>query len=294
MDRIAPWLQSHWDERAAGNFIGGGTGSGLAIVAAVLAMLEVGRAWWTFAAAALFICAGLGLVWLEIGRPWRFLHVFFHPQTSWMTREALIAPALFAALGAAAWRGGSLPSAAVLVLALAFLFSQAHILRASMGIPAWREPRIVPLILATGLAEGAGGFLILATVADRAAPSSLTIWLSGVLLLLRWLAWTSYWQRFVQSPAPVGTHRVLDAIQVPFLAIGALAPLLLLAAGQAWPNAEIALAPVAGLLSVAGGWLLKYTIVVRAAFNQGFAVPFLPLQVGGTGASRAAAPPGWS
>ncbi len=34
MDRIAPWLQTNWDRRAAGNFIGGGTGAGLAIFAA--------------------------------------------------------------------------------------------------------------------------------------------------------------------------------------------------------------------------------------------------------------------
>ena len=30
-----PWQQAHWDARAAGNFIGGGAGSGLIVAAAV-------------------------------------------------------------------------------------------------------------------------------------------------------------------------------------------------------------------------------------------------------------------
>ena len=35
------------------------------------------------------VAAGLGAVWLEIGRPLRAIHVFFNPCTSWMTREVL-------------------------------------------------------------------------------------------------------------------------------------------------------------------------------------------------------------
>ena len=38
-----------------------------------------------------FIGAGLTCVWLEIGRPLRAINVFFHPQTSWMTREGIVA-----------------------------------------------------------------------------------------------------------------------------------------------------------------------------------------------------------
>src|SRR5476649_1865068 len=135
MNRITPWLQAHWDHRAAGNFIGGGTGSGLAIIAAAMALSSGRIAWPPFVSAALFIVSGLCLVWLEIGSPWRFLHVFFNPRTSWMTREALIAPPLLAALACAIWFGGTAACAAVLALALAFLYSQSRILRASMGIP---------------------------------------------------------------------------------------------------------------------------------------------------------------
>ncbi len=48
-----------------------------------------------FFLAMAFVGAGLFCVWLEIGRPWRFLNVFRHPARSWMTREAIIAIVLF-------------------------------------------------------------------------------------------------------------------------------------------------------------------------------------------------------
>ena len=40
-------------------------------------------------------------------------------------------------------------------LALAFIYCQARMLQAAKGIPAWREPLLVPLMVVTGLAEGA-------------------------------------------------------------------------------------------------------------------------------------------
>jgi phenylacetyl-CoA:acceptor oxidoreductase subunit 2 len=294
VDRISPWLQSHWDYRAAGNFIGGGTGSGLAVFTALLSLSGSWDGSSAFPAAGLFIGAGLGLVWLEIGRPWRSLHVFFHPQTSWMTREALVAPPLLAALGAAAWFGGRTPAAAVLVLALAFLYSQSRILRASMGVPAWREPRLVPLMVATGLAEGAGGFLVLAGAFSAEAAGPLAIGLAAVLVGIRWLAWTSYRRRLAEGQAPTRACDALQSIQMPFVAIGVLAPLLLFVIALVLPGASSALAAAAGLLSVAGGWLVKHTIVTRAAFNQGFALPHLPLRGVGAGARGPAARPGWS
>ena len=38
------------------------------------------------------------------------------------------------------------------------------ILEQSKGIPAWRNPRVIAFIMATGLAEGWGLFLLLAAV----------------------------------------------------------------------------------------------------------------------------------
>ena len=89
MSRIEPWHQTNWDWRAAGNFIGGGSGTGLVILAAVAS--TQGLVYWPLGlVGAVLVGIGLLCVWLEIGRPWRAMHVFYHPQTSWMTREAFV------------------------------------------------------------------------------------------------------------------------------------------------------------------------------------------------------------
>jgi len=137
---VAPAQQGSWDWRATGNFAGGGTGSGLLLMAALVHSQGAAAAALALLGTAL-IAAGLGLVWLEIGRPWRFLNVYRNPFTSWMSREAWLATALLPlALAAVAWRSDALALAAAL-LALAFLYSQARILGASRGIPAWRLPQ---------------------------------------------------------------------------------------------------------------------------------------------------------
>jgi len=290
MERIAPWLQTSWDRRAAGNFIGGGTGSGLAIVAAASTFWsgEVPRV--LLAAAALAIALGLALVWLEIGRPWRFLHVFFHPQTSWMAREAMAAPPLIFTLGAAAWTGDERLALVAGLLALAFLYCQARMLRAASGIPAWREPAIVPLIVATGLAEGAGAFLILALltpVGDRVA-----LFLAPAAILIRWYAWTFYRGRLKGHGAPAGALNTLAAIDAPLLLFGTIAPLSLLVGAFVLTNFATPLALVAAAAALGAGWTMKGVIVTRAAFNQGFALPHLP-RLAAAG-KETGARPGWS
>jgi phenylacetyl-CoA:acceptor oxidoreductase subunit 2 len=51
------------------------------------------------------------------------------------------------------------------------------------------------------------------------------------------------------------------------------------------------LAGAAALLVIAAGWSLKFTIVIRAAYNQGFALPATPER--GAGGTHAGARPGW-
>ncbi|MFI5002884.1 MAG: NrfD/PsrC family molybdoenzyme membrane anchor subunit [Reyranellales bacterium] len=292
MDRIAPWRQTNWDRRAVGNFIGGGTGCGLAIFAAASELATGARQGPAYGLAALLIVTGLGFVWLEIGRPWRFLHVFFNPKTSWMTREALVAPPLLVALAAAAWHGGAVLAVIAAFSALTFMYCQARILRAATGIPAWREPLIVPLIVATGLAEGAGAFAAPAILSHAAAPGSLALVLALASIVARWLAWTVYCRRLARRGAPTETLKALQAIDGWILALGTVAPLVLLGAALGLADFGGPLALVGGVLTVAGGWLIKDTIGTRAAFNQGFALRHLPrLNVA---ASDSGTRPGWS
>lgn len=262
-----PWQQSSWDARAAGNFMAGGAGSGL-IVAAALA----GGPGWLFLAGAAIVGIGLVCVWAEIGRPWRALNVFFHPRTSWMTREAIVAPvlmllALAATLGVAAAAWGAA------LVALAFVYCQGRILRAARGIPAWREPTIVPLIVATGLAEGCGLWLLLA---GRAAP--LPIWIVlAVALAARQGLWGRWRLRVKTAPR---AHAAIDAAGRGFQAGTLLALALAIAALLAPlpPAATWPLQAVAGLAALAAGLWFKFTLVTRAAFNQGFALPHLPVR----------------
>ncbi|HMO48404.1 MAG TPA: hypothetical protein PKB14_20565 [Rubrivivax sp.] len=262
-----PWHQTSWDARAAGNFMAGGAGSGL-IVAAALG----GGPAWLFLAGAAIVGIGLMCVWAEIGRPWRALNVFFHPRTSWMTREAIVAQALMLLALAAALGVGAAAAGAALV-ALAFVYCQGRILRAARGIPAWREPTIVPLIAATGLAEGFGLWLLLA---GRLAPLPAWVALAAALLARQWL-WGRWRARIQAAPR---AHAAIDAagraFQAGTLLALALAGVALLAPLP--PAAAWALQAAAGLAALAAGLWFKFTLVTRAAFNQGFALPHLPVR----------------
>jgi len=247
------WVQKHWDARAALNFMLGGAGGGL-MVAAAMAYPD-SRAPVILSLA--LVAAGLGAVWLEIGKKLRAINVFFNPFTSWMTRESFAALLLFALGAAALWRPGFLPFAAA--AALAFVYCQGRILRASKGIPAWRAPQVTLLIVSTALAEGAGLALFFTT-----AP--LAVGWFGLALILRAFAWTRY-RAAVASPA-------LEAPGKALVQLGTIAALVLALAGGWVPGS----APLAGLLAIATGLWLKFALVTRASLNQGYALPRLPVR----------------
>ncbi len=249
-------LQGHWDVRAALNFMLGGTGSGLLVASAFL--LEKKEI--PVLVSLVLIAAGLGAVWLEIGRKLRAVNVFFNPFTSWMSRESFFAALLFVLGAIGIFNGAFLPWAAL--AALAFLYCQARILRAAKGIPVWRAPQIVPLVLSTGLAEGFG----LALLFD-AGPRLLAVF--ALLVLVRGWAWRKYWGA-VRAPSLVPAGRTV-------LLLGTVVALALAAAAWAVP----ALAPLAGLAGFAAaapGWRLKFELVTRAAFKQKFFLPRLPVR----------------
>lgn len=271
-----PWQQSFWDWRAAGNFMCGGAGSGL------IAFTVLSGA--TGLTATLLFLAGLGLVglgllcvWLEIGRPMRALNVFFNPRTSWMSREALVSVLLFGlGLGLLAGvRAWAIPAA---VVALGFLYCQARIVQAARGIPAWREPLTVPLLIATGLAEGAGLYWL--ATAWQARAGALLALLFGALVLARWLLWRA-WRARVAAKAAAGAVAVIDRNGAKLQWLGSAVPLALIALpavgvlGGAWGALLMA---AAGALAAATGAHFKYTLITRASFNQGFALKRLPVR----------------
>jgi phenylacetyl-CoA:acceptor oxidoreductase 26-kDa subunit len=245
-------LQWHWDARAALNFILGGSGAGLIVAAAFVQPASP----WPVGAGMLLIAAGLTAVWLETGRKLRALHVLFNPFTSWMTREAFAALVLFPLALGAFLTLKLLPVAAV--AALVFLWCQGRILRASRGIPAWRAPQIVPLVLTTGLAEGAGLCLAFAQT-----------WLVSALLALaliaRALAWLSY-RAEVKSAALEPAGKALQ--------LGTIAALLLLLASLVFAPAAL----LAAAAAIGSGWWLKFALVTRAGFTEGFSLPRQPVR----------------
>jgi phenylacetyl-CoA:acceptor oxidoreductase subunit 2 len=271
-----PWQQTQWDWRAAGNFICGGAGGGLITFAALSGAQDMALTLLLLGGMAL-VGTGLLCVWLELGRPLRALHVFINPRTSWMTREAFFATLLMpAALAAAAGLPGFKWLAAA--LALGFVFCQCRMLQAAKGIPAWREPMLVPLLLLTGLAEGAGlGLLAMAT---HAAGEPRALALACLLVLARAAAWLVYRRRLSGHAAPRalaalddGRHWLqLAGFWLPIVALGAVA------SGWIGGAFAAALAGAGGAAVFGTGAWFKFTLITRAGFNQGFTLTHLPVR----------------
>jgi phenylacetyl-CoA:acceptor oxidoreductase subunit 2 len=268
-----PWQQAHWDWRAAGNFICGGAGGGLLVFTVLSGVAGL--------AGTLLVLAGLGLVglgllcvWLEIGRPWRAINVFRRPAASWMTREAMVSVLVFG-LGLGVAAGLRTWAPLLLFAALAFVYCQGRIVQAGKGIPLWREPLTVPLLVVTGLAEGAGLYWLAGVWPARAG--TLLALLFAALVLARWLLWRRWRERVGRTAAPAAL-RAIDGPGGALQWLGGAAPIvlaLLAAAGVGWPSLWLALA---GAMAAGTGVVFKYTLITRAAFNQGFHLDRLPVR----------------
>jgi len=285
-DRMPPRQQTNWDARAATNFICGGAGGGL-LSAIALASLRGEDLRPLVVLALLLVGIGLFAVWLEIGRPWRAINVYLNAKTSWMTREAMTAPLLFASGAAAVWFNSPAAFGIAGLLGLAYLYCQGRMLHANKGIPAWRHASCVTLIIATGLAEGAGLLCVGALYWPGLAPFGILL---AVLLAVRLLAWRNYLASLRSTGVPVGTSKALDAIDGRLVWLGHALPAVL-GVMAAWFGLP-ALAALAGVLAAAAGGWLKYTLVCRAAFTQGFALPRTPSR--GEGMTGPGVQPGWT
>ena len=272
----APMRQTTWDARAATNFVCGGAGAGVIVFAAFAnagphttsALLVLGAA---------LVATGLACVWFEIGRPLRALHVFFHPRTSWMSREAFVATLLLPTAVLAAMRVPGTLAVAV-ALALAFVVCQGKMLQAARAIPAWRAPLAGPLVVTTGLVEGGG--LVIAATAALASGSLIALLLFVALVALRALAFVAY-LRSLETADARHAQAALKPSGRLLLVAGTVLPLTLvgLAALDAFAPAPARAALVAaGLAAAAGGFHFKYTLVLRAGFVQAVALAHLPVR----------------
>jgi phenylacetyl-CoA:acceptor oxidoreductase subunit 2 len=284
-----PQRQTYWDWRAAGNFIGGGAGTGLLFFTAIAAQHD--PVWLKGELLALLlIAAGLGCVGLELGRPLRGVNVFFRPNTSWMSREAITAIALFPIAFASVVLNLSALGLVAAALGLFFLYCQSRILNAAKGIPAWREPAIVNLIVATGLTEGASLFVIVAALASHRVGWAVAT--MGLLIVVRLLVWLIYCNRLTRpGAAPKGTAEVLNRLRSPLAVAGHVLPFAILLIPLFLPRGGNLPVVVAALLALGGGWYLKFAIITRAAYDQGFAILRVPART--PGYSRTGVKPGW-
>ena len=288
---VEPWHQPSWDWKAAGNFMCGGTGIGLFTFAAVAAVL--GTPPLPLAAfAVLLVAVGLFLVLLKISRRWRFAYVLRQPQRSWMAREAWLALIFFPLAVLALWFDLRPLLVAATVAGLLFLLSQAMMLKGAKGIPAWREPLIVPLIIATGLAEGGGLFVAAAAPLVPLLVLQIAALVVAVLVAIRAFAWRAYFDALRVKGAPIRTLQVLDAARGRLFLFGFVLPITLAAAGFFIPGAAVPLLALGGLCAFFSGWVLKFTLITRAAYNQGYAVERTAVR--GAGVAEQPIRPGWS
>jgi len=243
-------------------------------------------------ALALIAC-GLTLLMFKIGRPIRALYVLRQPRRSWMSREAWVAGLLFPLALFALWSGHPAVLLAAAMVGLLFLFCQGMILEQAKGIPAWRNPRVIALIMATGLAEGCGLFLLLASVlpalGEVARPFAVAL---VVLAATRSWTWRRYFGALESEGAPTRTLEIFMACRGWFFAVGLVLPVALVATGLWLTAADTALFALAGLSVFATGWAIKFILITRAAYNQGFALPHTPIR--GSGQPGPAVKPGWT
>jgi phenylacetyl-CoA:acceptor oxidoreductase subunit 1 len=284
--------QTFWDFRAAMNFILGGMGSGLAFLAVLLyfaerlpqpLLLDL------IAGAGVLMATGLFFVFMEIGRKRRFLYVLLRPQSSWMTRETYCVAIFYPALLLDLWRPQPWLHAVVAAAALGFLISQARILYAGRGIPAWRTPLVPWLIFTSGLLEGAG-LLALAQLYYAGSPylQGNVAAVAALLAIVNGILWMVYRLTARQKGIPPLARRQINRVSPFITVIGHALPVIaftLLAQPAAAGYSVTSLLLVAGVGAVLGGVAWKSTVITRAAFQQGFAMPWLPQRGSGTRAA---------
>jgi phenylacetyl-CoA:acceptor oxidoreductase subunit 2 len=137
---------------------------------------------------------------------------------------------------------------------------------------------VVPLIVVSGLTEGLGLLVFVAALLSDIplAPALLL----GILILARFALWVGYRQGLGVA-VPAAARAALDDAGRWLRLAGMWVPLLGLAIavlGGLSPPARAPLLALAGLSAAAAGVWLKFVLITRAGFNQGFALQKLPVR----------------
>jgi phenylacetyl-CoA:acceptor oxidoreductase subunit 2 len=210
-----------------------------------------------------------------------------------MAREAWIACAFFPVGLAATWFDASALTLAGAVGALAYLFSQSMILQAARGIPAWRTPLMSPLMVVTGIAEGSALFFLATALWLPLRPALVAVGIVAVLAAaLRAGIWHAYLAALTREGVPTQSLAVLEAFGPWFFSFGLAFPLGAVVMGFLSASAAPVLFALAGAAIAATGGALKFILVTRAGYNQGFALPHTPIR--GSGVAGPAVKPGWT
>ena len=132
------------------------------------------------------------------------------------------------------------------------------------------------LFLLTAGCEGLGIFLLLGLFFTRVSGAALFSLMA--LLLLRQMVWRRY-RSDVDASLVARARSALDQAGRTLLLGGSLLPgVLLIAAWLLGGHAASLLLALAGACAAATGASLKFTLVTRASYNQGFALFKMPVR----------------
>ena len=282
-------LQTFWDIKAAMNFILGGMGAGLAFLTMIAHFMQViseTEMLQIFTLAGIIMALGLFFVLLKIGRKKRFLYVLLRPQSSWMTRETYAVGLFYLALVLDLWWPQPWLHGLTGFSALVFLLCQARILYAAKGIPAWRAPLIPWLIVATGLLEGLGLFMLIHIFMNAYAPFAKVLPVAGMLLvIMTGCLWIGFRVTAKARGIPPLARQVINRISPAVVIPGYIIPLVGFAMLGNSEQPGLVISYVTAIGVVLGGTIWKYTIITGAGYQQGFSLPKLPQRGSGTRAA---------
>ena len=146
----------------------------------------------------------------------------------------------------------------------------------------------VPLVVEMQAEGGAaGGHVVAAGQPEALLPAGSLLL---ILVVARFISWRAY-RRALAGNAPHEALAVLDRAEGPFVGLGLAVPLLLLGVAATVPAAREILVALGALSAVLTGWGLKFVLITRASYNQGFAIVHTPKR--GAGSGGIGSKPGW-